>query len=88
MKTPTSTPIEWAMIMSLMAIVGIAIIVFLNVTGIFGINNGIIPHPSGQAVYLEGEACVVNHVETREEYSDLLHWCIDLYDNNQPLPNP
>ena len=34
----------------------------------------IFTHPSGEAVYITDEACIVNDVE-EPEYSQLLNWC-------------
>jgi len=39
-------------------------------------NNGIISHSSGQAVYLTGEACVVNY-QDMEAMAIQMGWCLD-----------
>jgi len=38
--------------------------------------QGIHPHKSGNAVYIEGEACTVNVVPA-EEYRILTDWCLE-----------
>lgn len=35
-------------------------------------------HPSGEAAYL-GDGCVVNIVETEEQFEELLGWCLFQY---------
>lgn len=44
-----------------------------------GNGQGIHAHPGGQAVYIEGEACTVNAVESDEEFINLVSWCVQLH---------
>ena len=44
---------------------------------------GIIPHESGQAVYLTGEACVINYRPDAMEYQGLLKWCFVQYEHER-----
>lgn len=39
-------------------------------------DNGIISHSSGHAVYLQGEACVVNY-QPVEDMAVQMGWCLD-----------
>lgn len=43
-------------------------------------NNGIHIHESGQAVYLDGEACTVNATPdiTKKEFAEMLFWCSEM----------
>lgn len=43
-------------------------------------SQDIATHPSGQAVYIPDEACVVNDVDSGDEFARMLAWCWDQKD--------
>jgi len=68
----------------LIGYLGTAILFVAVATAINGSDTpGIVPHSSGEAVMIHGDSCVVNHVETRGEFRDLLRWCLAQYPEEQ-----
>jgi len=68
----------------LIGYLGAAILFVAAATAITGSDTpGIVPHPSGEAVMIHGDACVVNHVDDRDQFRDLLRWCLAQYPEEQ-----